>query len=360
MRTPNDLCRMSFVRFIAVLSLFASVDFAVAQSPDRVVWNASGAAGLRVVPKPLDSPPPQIVQSSGIEPLRLPNNLPITLPDLNPSKPAEPPPNATVILCEPQRPAATARRLVFAPQGLLWEPPLAGKREPRLAGLRSGLIDDFSNDTVDTQIGGTFGVFRFRPTGSDLDLQVDIFGVVNSRFSDYDSLVASDYRAGVPLTFRRGPWQLKFAYEHTSTHLGDETIENRNAKRVEFIKDEMVLGLGYTFDDQLRVYGQIGYAFRQFITGDPRKYRYDLGFEWFHRVPTGAVGTPYVAGNLGFRGENGYSADYNLQVGWLWRYADQRASQFRVFGEYYHGRSFYGQLFRNAESFASFGMSIDY
>ena len=46
-----------------------------------------------------------------------------------------------------------------------------------------------------------------------------------ARISQYDFMIAQDFRAGFPITFAYGPWHAKIGYEHTSTHLGDEILK---------------------------------------------------------------------------------------------------------------------------------------
>jgi len=379
MDVPDEHRRVNILRVMAAVALSilaGSSSFAQAPS-DKVVWSASGAAGLRIIPKSVDEPSrSEIIPASGIEPLRAPDNLPLYLPDsAKPSPtskpttvttPTPPPqPTTTATLCDQPGivttgPVTGLRRIDFFPTSLLWEPPLANKREPRSSALFSALSNEFSQRTVDTQIGGTFGVARFTPEWTDFEIQLDLFGVVDSRFSEYDHLVAADYRVGIPLSVRRGPWVAKLAYEHTSTQLGNELIATNRARRIEYTKDEIVLGLSYVFDERLRFYGQGGYSVHQIIPTDPKKYRFDVGFEWFPRAATGPVGTPFVAANVGFRGEHPNDADITVQAGWLWRNPDRRFSQIRVFGEFYNGKSNFGQLFGTRESCGALGVSLDY
>ncbi len=249
------------------------------------------------------------------------------------------------------------------PNTLLWEPALAVKRDPRMQVLLTNDKNYKSNYTADTSIGMTMGLYRADFTGADLSAQLDIFGLVLTRLSP-DDLIAADYRFGFPVTFRWGWWQAKLAYEHTSAHLGDEFIRQFGAVTRSFAKDEAVLGIGRIVNDNLRVYGHIGYAF-SFQVPDlegttSQKARFDLGFEWFARQPTGWTGTPFVAANVEWRGDQKYDPNYTVQAGWLWRNPTQRLGTFRVFGEYYSGRSPYGQFITNRENFAAFGFGFDY
>lgn len=255
-------------------------------------------------------------------------------------------------------------RYSLFPTSLLWEPPLADKRSPRL-GIAYADDNTVAGNALDASFGQTLGLLRIDRNGVDGAVQLDLFAAGFTRF-DGTSLVVSDYRGGVPLTFRRGDWFSKIAYEHTSSFLGDGFAP---VPRPRYRKDEVVVGLGRWFDDQLRVYGQAAYAFdftddRAGIAGDDkRKQRYQLGAEWF---PWGLHcggwgGQPFMAVNGDFRGENDFSSDVTAQAGWLWRNPLQRLASLRVYVEYYSGRPQYGQFSRlDRRSYGGFGIACDY
>jgi hypothetical protein len=92
--------------------------------------------------------------------------------------------------------------------------------------------------------GATVGLFRLTPAESPWAVQLDFFGLVGSRFSQYDYLVTSDYRAGLPITWACGPWHGKIGYEHTSTHQGDDVMVLTGRQPIPSVKDELVVGLG--------------------------------------------------------------------------------------------------------------------
>ena len=256
--------------------------------------------------------------------------------------------------------------LTVFPNTLLWEPPLAVKRDPRMMFTASDLKNYRSSYSVDATIGGTQGLLRLQPEGADLAAQVDIFGVVNTRLSP-DDLMLADYRFGLPISWKRGWWHGKVGYEHTSAHFGDEYIASGQTFGVpSWSKDELVLGLGRYFGEQqnLRVYGHFGYAFQFVVPGvedtNATRTRFDLGFEWFARQPVGLTGTPFVAANFEWRGDQDNNTNMNLQAGWLWRNPFQREGMFRIFAEHYRGRSPYGQIFLTNESYTAIGIAFDY
>lgn len=251
--------------------------------------------------------------------------------------------------------------LSLFPRTLFWEPPLAIKREPRFAFLATTLYNDVTQYTFDITIGNTIGLFRYEPANSPVRVQVDLFAVVISRISRHDYLVGSDYRGGIPITFACGPWHAKLAYEHTSTHLGDETLVRTGREPFDYIKDEVVFGVGrWLFDYSLRVYADAGWAVSQFVPGDPSPFRFDLGAEWYCRRATGFWGQPFAATNLEFNGSVGYNPSFTLQGGWQWRDPDRRLSQVRVYAEYFTGRSPFGQFFQEREHWIGLGIAADY
>lgn len=247
------------------------------------------------------------------------------------------------------------------PGTLLWEPPLASKAEPRMELLFTTLDDTTSQQTVDGYIGATVGIFRFTPAESRWAFQLDFFGLVASRFSKYDYLIASDYRAGLPITWACGPWHGKFGYEHTSTHLGDELMLLTGRQRIPSVRDELVLGLGRWFWNQLRVYGEFGYAFFfDSVVRDADPVRFAVGAEWRTREATGLLGKPFGAVHIAFPGDQHYSANLTVQAGWMWRQPGQRLANLRIFGEYYTGRAPFGQIFQETNQFFGLGVAIDY
>jgi hypothetical protein len=142
--------------------------------------------------------------------------------------------------------------ITLLPQTLLWEPPFASKREPRMQVLPITLDNYVAAWTLETSLGTSVGIVRWQGACSPYEWQVDLFGVAHTRLSPED-LVAADYRFGFPLSVRRGAWHAKLAYEHTSAHVGDEGMLNGGLPAISFAKDEIVAGLGRWFGEYFRV-----------------------------------------------------------------------------------------------------------
>lgn len=287
------------------------------------------------------------------------------VPDVGPSpllqpRPCQPepkPPCDDPFRCTTQKGGA----YTFLPRTLLWEPPMAMPREPRFLVMPTTLSNGSTRDTIDTSIGSTIGLLRAQPADWKTVIQPDFFAVVTSRFSQYNYLVDTDYRFGFPVTFARGPWQWKVGYEHMSSHLGDEVQQQTGQQPFPYVKDEFVLGVGrFLFDERWRIYGEVAWAMHENIPGDPSPFRFDIGTEWVRRRQTGGTGQPFVATNTRFDGASGYSPDFSLQVGWIWRDGTRRFAEARVFGQYYTGYSPFGQYYLTRENWFGFGVAFDY
>jgi len=249
------------------------------------------------------------------------------------------------------------------PNNLLWDPGLAVQKDPRMKATYSNQPNFRGSNSLDTSIGGTQGLYRFDFIGQDLQVQTDIFGVVHTRLSPEDVTFA-DYRFGLPFTAKLGWWQAKFAYEHTSSHLGDRLLRAIPQPVPSYARDEIVIGFGRILYDQLRVYGHYAYAFQLIVPGveasRETRSRVDIGFEWYDRRATGFWGTPYVAGNVEWMGSQGNRPNYDIQAGWMFRNPSVRLGQFRVFVEHYRGQSPFSINSNVRETFTAGGIAFDY
>ena len=128
------------------------------------------------------------------------------------------------------------------PASLLYKSYLAGNREPRFA---SEIVYDKKLGWLwDATIGARVGLVRYGtedstspecwqlPEGWQLDVEGAAFPRLDLPARD---LQDCDYRAGMPITYRQGPWEVKFGYYHYCSHLGDLYIfENPGVTRIDY------------------------------------------------------------------------------------------------------------------------------
>lgn len=253
-------------------------------------------------------------------------------------------------------------QITFAPQSLLWQPPLAMPGQPRNSALFSTAREYYTKNTVETALGGTVGLIRYAPDPDDSRhaTQLDFFGVILSRFSNTSRLLAADYRVGLIGTFAWGEWEGKCGYEHTSTHIGDEYLEVTQDFRREVIRDELVIALAYRWQNLVRIYAQGAYTFDIRTPGrEDQRDRWNVGVEIYRNEPTTWRGQPYFACDLDLRGDQDYHANFTVQAGWMWRDPECRPF-FRVLTQFYSGRSPYGHFSNETERWAAFGVALDY
>ena len=245
------------------------------------------------------------------------------------------------------------------PEGLIYRSYLAGSKESRLASIIE--YQDNFGMIWDITLGGRVGIFRFgstdgvRPEG----FQIDIEGSGQPRLdmnNNYD-LVAADFRAGLPITYGIGPWSTKFAYYHLSSHIGDEyLLANPGFQRINFSRDALVLGQSYYLTDDVRLYGEAGWAFYSDVS---QPWEFQFGIDYSPLCAPGLRGAPFAAFNAHLREELDFGGNLVAQAGWQWRGGDG-GQLFRLGFQSYNGKSNQFELYDQFENKFGFGMWYDY
>lgn len=249
------------------------------------------------------------------------------------------------------------------PEGLMFHSYLAGTKEPRFA---SKWVYVPGQDWLwDTTLGGRVGILRYgtqdalRPQG----FQADIEGAAFPRLTadELRELVSADFRFGIPLTYRSDPWEYKFAYYHLSSHLGDEYMLRRpsvdfSRVRINYTRDALVLATAYWPNEDIRMYAEAGWAFHQ--GGGSKPWEFQFGITYSTSLPTGFVGSPFLAVNAHLHQELGFGGNLCVQTGWQWRGMTGRL--FRVGAHYYNGKSDQYEFLDLFEEQIGFGIWYDF
>jgi hypothetical protein len=222
------------------------------------------------------------------------------------------------------------------PRDLIWHSYLAGVKEPRFASVwNNGSPQGWWWDVA---LGGRAGILRYgdndpvRPHGWQLDIE----GAALLRMDPEEDrdVMATDYRFGVPLTYGVGQYQMKFAFYHLSSHLGDELmLKNDQVPRYNYSRDVLVWGHSYYWTNNLRLYGEAGWAMYSDV-GEP--WEFQFGVDYAPALPTGITGAPFAAVNGLLRQEVDYGGHFVAQAGWAWR-GRPNGGLFRVGCEYFQG-----------------------
>ena len=245
------------------------------------------------------------------------------------------------------------------PEGLLYNAYLAGHRESRFG---TEFVSDKNHASVwDIALGGHLGLIRYGSPGATnpQGWQLDIEGAVFPRLTldDNRDMVANDFRFGVLLTMRQGPWEWKFGGYHLSSHFGDQFLyENPDVDRIHYSRTGFVVGGAHRPTPDWRMYAEAGWAFA--IGGGAEPWEFQFGVEYSPAGPTGWQGAPFVAVNGHLREENNFGGNVVAEAGWLWR--GQAGHVFRTGLYYFNGMSDETEFFTNSEQLLGIGVWADF
>jgi len=288
------------------------------------------------------APRPQPIIDSGAPPA-----FEAPLPSIAPSTPAGPPGAVWA-------PPWTWQVL---PDGLMYKNYLAGNEEARIGSQL--YYDKNIGWTWDASLGGHVGLIRYGsqdPAWPD-GWQLDADGVALPRLDSSRSMVSTDFRIGFPLTYREGPWEYKFGYYHLSSHLGDMyLLSHPDVVRLNYVREQLVLGVAYRPIPDLRLYGEANWAFHE--DGGSQPWEFQFGIDYSPSQPNGFYGAPFAAINSKIFEDVNYSGNLTFEAGWQWR--GVTGHTLRTGLEYFDGYSFQRQFYNQYQQFLGAGVWYDY
>jgi hypothetical protein len=142
--------------------------------------------------------------------------------------------------------------------------PVADPAEPQVFASRLKVKRDAGEfDAARVGLGADLGLLRRDGASTEDGWQLSLFGSIDSLFNldlPGDALVNTDYRVGVPLTWRGGAFSARGRVYHQSSHLGDELILGGNApRRIDLSFEAVDLLLAWERGG-LRLYGGGGHT----------------------------------------------------------------------------------------------------
>jgi hypothetical protein len=229
------------------------------------------------------------------------------------------------------------RRLQVLPDSLIYHPYLAGPKESR-TGIQFFATEKDGWAWYST-VGGQFGVLRygtyddFKPVG----IQFDVEGAAQYRSVDAELVDAGStgVRFGLPVTIGWGTQETKLAlYFYRAEPDLNFLIRRSEQSGWIFERRALVLGHSIHFADQLRFYGEVGYAFDSERCGE---WEFQFGAEYAPVYPTRILGAPFAAANVYLLEADDFAGSVTLEAGWGWRGKTAQLLRFGVF--YSYGRS---------------------
>ena len=217
-----------------------------------------------------------------------------------------------------------------------------------------------SDRRFDLNMGGTLGIARLHPQDSpelgwQLSLEAGFRGQFDTEYSEdnvgWDGHYALylDYRHHDSIAYRVG-------LHHTSSHVGDEYAERTGRQRINYTRQEVLVGAAWHFQPDWLTYLEVARTYDRRNTAVQRSGRAEWGVQYDKdNLFTARLGG-YVALDLSTYEENDWERNTTLQAGIRWS-AQERLWRLGI--EYYDGRSQLGEFFQRHEKYLSLGLWLD-
>jgi hypothetical protein len=259
----------------------------------------------------------------------------------------------------------SGRILSIFPHGDIVAPYIADPHAPDSALSGQWVVDKRIESTRGSRIwlrvGGRFGLLRRDPAEPggrrwqfSLDAGIDaVFDVENSLDN-----IGWDGNYGLSLTTTgSGPWGYRFAFLHTSSHIGDEYIQRTGRERIGYTRGEWLVAVTRIFRTNWRAYGEVGYSVDPLPEAFQEALRLQTGLEWQRSgSQRGKRWGRYAALDLSALEELDFKLDAALQTGLV---IESGGRRWRIGVELYNGRVPIGEFYRYRETAVTVGLWAD-
>lgn len=257
--------------------------------------------------------------------------------------------------------------LTVLPLTPLYRSYVADPRRPRFSIMYMKLLrtdlEDGGKTRVGVTMGGRYSFLRIHPEGDeDLGWELDFHLGAHFQFDAGNSVdsVGWDGFYGFGVNWKPLRWlAFRFSANHDSSHLGDELIENTRRERITYTREELAVGVSWQPRDELRLYGELGWAYSQGNSELQRPWRVQTGLE-YESPPLllGELGRLYAALDLVFFEENKWRPSMTAQAG-LCLHVESIGRECRLGFQAYSGRCHLGEFFQYDERYIAIGVWLD-
>jgi hypothetical protein len=252
----------------------------------------------------------------------------------------------------------------FLPGGHLFRALIADPRWPHFSGAyRYYLTTSGPTNVFAGTFGETIPFYRGALGGAgrwEVGLQAGVFSIFELDSATFD-LINSDFFVAATLGYRLADFSAMGRYFHQSSHLGDELLlRDTRPNRENLSYEGLDVKLSYDLPLGLRAYGGGGYLVRVDPSDLGRGFA-QAGGEW--RSPWALWGgrlRPVAGLDLQFREENDWHTDLSLRAGLQFESVAVLSRNLQLLVEYFNGRSFDGQFYRDAVEFVGLGLHFHF
>jgi len=251
------------------------------------------------------------------------------------------------------------RQLTLLPGAELYPRYLADPRQPMMKAVAVHVLHGDTPQVGDFlyefMVGGSYGLLRLHSEQEpEKGLQLSAHAGVLSQFDPTASLdgIGWDGYFGLSATLRAfDELAFKLAYQHDSSHIMDEYVEKTGRLRIDYTREEVVLGMMVDPSEHVRVYTEVGYAFH-LGAEDAMPWRTESGVELRFRFL-------YAAVDLTFWEESGFRPTTTAQLGLLYE-RQGTGRRYGVFAQYERGRSKLGEFYKDQTETIGAGWWLDF
>jgi hypothetical protein len=254
---------------------------------------------------------------------------------------------------------------VWFPPNDFYTPYIADPLRPQNAITAQWLADSDVPDTgaalFGLRLGGVLGIYRSHPEeDSERGWQISFEGGFLGQFDMEYSLDNIGWDGFFGLYF---DWMLnpnlgfRVGTQHDSSHIGDEYSRRTGRGRVEYTREEIVVGASWRFTRWWRTYGEIGYGAGLEGAGP---WSVQTGIEFVSRREYWkGHASRFAALDLRTYQETDWSTRITIQAGY-WIPVGNRSSVHRIAIEAGNGRSVLGQFPWDEETWIGIGWYYDF
>jgi len=211
------------------------------------------------------------------------------------------------------------------------------------------------------QLGGFLPLIEAVPgNGEEPDWQLGIAAGVNGQFDVIESTdnLGWDGIMHLETSFRSTPTRIyKVAWQHLSSHVGDEYAERTGRQRIAYTRNELAGGISERIGDRWRAYGEIGwgYSLKNDDLQEPGRVQGGLEFELPRRERLQYFQW-YGAMDLSAMQESAWKPNVSLQLGLA---LHRNGRRLRAALEFYRGDTPIREYFQSDESYVGTGLWLD-
>jgi hypothetical protein len=250
------------------------------------------------------------------------------------------------------------------PVGLIYDPYLADPDRPGSAVLWKSVVDEAIADSgttrFDLKVGGAFGLWRWGAEREAPRWQLDLLAGIDALFDideGYDN-IGWDGNYGLAVSTSRGArWGFRAGVLHTSSHIGDELIERTGRERIDYTREETLVGARLEASARWVVYGEVAYGheLRNEELQEPWRLQTGVEYEILELFMHGRAGF-YTAVDLRSWEERDHRLDVTVHVGVS---VPSGARRWRMGLELQDGRPNLGEFFQVSERVVGLGVWLE-